>query len=96
MRIAVISDLHGNLAALEAVLGDLARRGADRVVNLGDLLSGGLAPAATADRLMGLGQLIVRGNHERQLLEEPYARMSRSDRLAHGQLTGQLRTGLAR
>ncbi|MFC7645593.1 metallophosphoesterase family protein [Streptosporangium lutulentum] len=87
MRIAVISDLHGNLPALEAVLADIAERGADVVVNLGDMVSGGLAPGATADRLMELGQVSVRGNHERQVLQNPYERMSRSDRLAHDQLT---------
>jgi predicted phosphodiesterase len=87
MRIAVISDLHGNLLALEAVLADIEQRGVDEVVNLGDLVSGGLAPAATADRLMELGQHTVRGNHERQVLQNPYERMSMSDRLAHDQLT---------
>ncbi|GIF05048.1 metallophosphoesterase family protein [Actinoplanes siamensis] len=87
MRIAVISDLHGNLLALDAVLADIQDRTADKVVNLGDLVSGGLAPAATADRLMELGQITVRGNHERQVLRNPYEQMSMSDRLAHDQLT---------
>lgn len=36
MRLAVISDVHGNLAALEAVLADIEARGVDRTVNLGD------------------------------------------------------------
>jgi predicted phosphodiesterase len=87
MRIAVISDLHGNLLALEAVLTDIEDRMVDTVVNLGDLISGGLAPAATADRLMQLGQLTVRGNHERQLLQHHREQMSMSDRFAHDQLT---------
>ena len=39
-RIAVIADIHGNLPALEAVAGDIAARGIDRVVNLGDHASG--------------------------------------------------------
>ena len=38
MRIALVSDIHGNLAALEAVAADILRRGADQVVNLGDNL----------------------------------------------------------
>lgn len=47
MRIAVLSDIHGNWAALQAVLRDLLRRGVDRVVNLGDALSGPLQPLQT-------------------------------------------------
>lgn len=42
MRIAAISDIHGNLAALQAVLADIARRGVDTTVNLGDIVSGHL------------------------------------------------------
>ncbi|BEP94460.1 hypothetical protein GmRootA79_28440 [Acidovorax sp. A79] len=38
MRMALVSDIHGNLAALEAVAADIRRRGADQVVNLGDNL----------------------------------------------------------
>ena len=48
MRIAFVSDIHGNLAALEAVAADIARHGADRVVNLGDNLSGPLLPRAVS------------------------------------------------
>ncbi|WP_275663104.1 metallophosphoesterase family protein [Laribacter hongkongensis] len=36
MKIAAISDIHGNLAALDAVLADIRLRGADLIVNLGD------------------------------------------------------------
>ena len=68
MRIAAISDIHGNLLALEAVLADVATQSVDVVVNLGDLLSGGVQPRETADRLMELDLPTVRGNHERQLL----------------------------
>lgn len=50
MRIAFVSDIHGNLAALEAVAADIARRGADRVANLGDNLS---APCCRARRRSG-------------------------------------------
>ena len=48
MRIAVVSDIHGNLPALQAVVADIARRGVDSVVNLGDSLSGPLLPRETA------------------------------------------------
>lgn len=68
MRIALVSDIHGNLAALEAVAADLRRRGVDRVVNLGDNLSGPLLPRETAQYLMASGWTHLAGNHERQLL----------------------------
>lgn len=51
MKIAALSAIHGNLAALEAVLEDVAARRADLAVNLGDILSGPLQPAETADLL---------------------------------------------
>ena len=54
MRIAALSDIHGNLFALDAVLDDVRCRGVDITVNLGDILSGALLPAETADRLMAL------------------------------------------
>lgn len=68
MRIALVSDIHGNLAALEAVAADIRRRGADSVINLGDNLSGPLLPLETAQYLMSSGWLSLAGNHERQLL----------------------------
>lgn len=68
MRIAVLSDIHGNLAALEAVVADFKRRGVDAVVNLGDSLSGPLLPRETAQYLMAKKWVNLAGNHERQLL----------------------------
>src|SRR5476649_803174 len=82
MRIAAISDIHGNLLALEAVLADIKQRGVDQIVNLGDILSGGLWPRETAERLMPLGLATIRGNHERQVLEDAPEQMSLSDRHA--------------
>ncbi len=86
MRIAALSDIHGNLPALEAVLADARRRGCERIVNLGDILSGPLWPAETADLLMPLDLPTIRGNHERQLLKQPPERMGASDRHAHSRL----------
>jgi predicted phosphodiesterase len=68
MKIAIISDVHGNLLALHAVLADIAQRGVDQTVNLGDMLSGPLQPAETADLLMTQNFPTIKGNHERQLL----------------------------
>lgn len=68
MRIAIVSDIHGNLPALEAVLADIAALGADAIVNLGDIASGPLWPRETLQRLMPLALPTLAGNHERQLL----------------------------
>ncbi len=93
MRLAVIADIHGNLPALEAVLADLRRRGGDRVVNLGDCVSGPLWPRETMDLLDTLGLPTVRGNHDRWVAETPRERMYASDAFAHDRLTqGQRRT----
>jgi putative phosphoesterase len=86
MRIAVVSDIHGNLPALEAVVKDMAHRGFDQVVNLGDSLSGPLLPRETAQFLMAQDWLHLAGNHERQLLKL-HAHSSASDTYAHAQLT---------
>ena len=86
MRLAAISDIHGNLPALEAVLDDIARCRPDVTVNLGDIVSGPLWPCETADRLMALGLPTIRGNHERQLLTQPRERMSRTDAHTDAQL----------
>jgi Icc-related predicted phosphoesterase len=95
VRIAAISDVHGNLAALDAVMADVAGQRVDVVVDLGDLLSGGVQPRETADRLMELDLPTVAGNHERQLLTLPRERMGASDRLAHDTITDRHRAWLA-
>ncbi len=86
MRIAIISDIHGNLPALDAVLVDIALAGADLTVNLGDIVSGPLWPVETAERLMALGLPTIRGNHERQLLTQRREQMSPADALTDAQL----------
>lgn len=67
MRVAALSDIHGNLPALEAVLSDLEREGVDAIVVAGDSVSGPW-PAEVFDRLEAVGARIVRGNADR--LEE--------------------------
>ena len=62
MRIAVLSDIHGNLPALEAVLAALAPF--DAVWHLGDVVGYGPEPDAVVARLDGLGATGVRGNHD--------------------------------
>lgn len=49
-RMAVLSDIHGNMMALEAVVVDIKKRQVDGILNLGDHLSGPLWPRETIDR----------------------------------------------
>jgi putative phosphoesterase len=86
VRIAVVSDIHGNLPALEAVVADFTRRGVDAVVNLGDSLSGPLLPRETAQYLMAQDWTHLAGNHERQVLDTS-APQGASDAYARAQLT---------
>jgi predicted phosphodiesterase len=67
VRIAIVSDVHANLTALEAVIADLAKTAPDLVVSGGDLLSGGSSPAEVIDRIRGLGWPGVRGNTDEML-----------------------------
>jgi predicted phosphodiesterase len=82
MRWAVLSDIHGNLPALDAVVAEFTAEGITQVVQLGDALSGPLWPAETADRLIALGWPAIAGNHERQLLTIPRERQGASDAFA--------------
>jgi predicted phosphodiesterase len=88
MRLAVVSDIHGNLPALQAVLAEIEGERVDRVVNLGDVVSGPLWPQQTAALLRGLAWPTIRGNHERQVLTLPADRMGPADAFARAALTG--------
>ena len=87
MRLAVIADIHGNVAALQAVLADVKTRGADRIINLGDCVSGPLWPRETMELLETLGLPTVRGNHDRWVAETPREQMGASDAFAFDRLT---------
>ena len=94
-RLAILSDIHGNLPALEAVLAEAARSNVDMIVNLGDILSGPLWPAETADRLMALDLPTIAGNHERQVLAQPSEQVSKSDAQTLPLLTARHKAWLA-
>jgi predicted phosphodiesterase len=64
MRIAIISDIHGNLEALEAVLRDVDRQSCDRTYCLGDVVGYGPEPNAACVRLRALGIGTIQGNHD--------------------------------
>ena len=70
MRVAAISDIHGNLPALEAVLREVAAEAPDLIVVCGDVASGPM-PAETIDALRALRNTrFVRGNADRGLIDE--------------------------
>jgi predicted phosphodiesterase len=68
MRIAVISDIHGNYVAFDAVLADIRRDTIDQMVCLGDAVQGGPQPADVVARLHGLACPVVMGNADAWLL----------------------------
>ena len=63
IRLAVLADTHGNLPALEAVLADIQRHSADRIIVAGDLV-GGPKPVETIRLLRSLGSRMIRGNSD--------------------------------
>jgi putative phosphoesterase len=67
MRIAIVSDTHGNLRAFQAVLADLRQVAPDLVVHGGDLAHGGARPAEIIDQVRSLGWPGVRGNTDEML-----------------------------
>ncbi|MFJ5487674.1 metallophosphoesterase family protein [Hansschlegelia beijingensis] len=96
MRIAVVSDVHGNLPALRAVMDDIAQFAPDHVVNLGDCASGPLWPAETVDLLRELGWATVRGNHDRLVgMSADGVGLGRSDRWTRDRLDAEQRAWLA-
>ena len=68
MQIAILSDIHGNGVAFDAVLNDLGARPADQIVCLGDAVQGGPQPAEVAQRLRELACPVVMGNADAWLL----------------------------
>jgi hypothetical protein len=66
MRYLILSDIHANLEALEAVLGDEPAQDHDRLIVLGDLVGYGADPNAVVERIRAANPLaIVRGNHDK-------------------------------
>lgn len=81
---AVVSDIHGNILALRAVIEDLSRRRITKVVDLGDDASGPLWPLETTRVLMKLGWIHASGNHDRLIATTPLESLKPSDAFAFG------------
>jgi len=69
MRLALISDIHGNHFALEAVLADIRQQGADAIVCLGDVATLGPQPLEVLATVQDIGAACIKGNHEAALLD---------------------------
>ena len=67
MRIAIVSDIHGNRTAFEAVLADLRHTSPDLILHGGDLADGGASPVEIVDRIRDLGWQGVVGNTDEML-----------------------------
>jgi putative phosphoesterase len=94
-RLALISDIHGNGVALDAVLAELTRRRVDEILCLGDLAAGGPQPQPVIARLRELDCRSVRGNAERWLLDGlPPGRSDETRRL--GEIVAWTRAALPR
>lgn len=85
-KMAILSDIHGNIPALEKVVEDIQARQVDCVVNLGDHVSGPLWPKETVQYLMKQDWVQIKGNHERQLTGENPKSHGRSDGYAFQRL----------
>ncbi len=73
MRIAILSDIHANREAFEACLADAARRNAQRLVLLGDIVGYGADPAWAVRRTRELaeaGAIVIKGNHDEAAVED--------------------------
>lgn len=69
MKFAILSDIHGNVWALEAILNDAKQRDISQFINLGDSLYGPLKPLETYKLLRTLQAITVQGNEDREVYE---------------------------
>lgn len=71
MKRAIISDIHGNLEALTAVMDDIEKRGVDEIICLGDVIGYGVNPLECLDLVMKKCKICLLGNHEQGALFDP-------------------------
>ena len=70
-KIAIISDIHGNLTALNAVLDDIKSRGVDKIMCLGDMIVKCSSPKECVDKILKSCEVVVKGNCEERGVEDP-------------------------
>lgn len=71
MKRALISDIHGNLDALEAVLDDIRQQGVEEIYCLGDIIGYGPNPRECIDRVIAKCKVTILGNHDQGALFDP-------------------------
>ncbi len=71
MRLALISDIHGNLEALNAVFADIESQSIDEVICLGDIVGYGPNPCECLDLIMKKARFSILGNHDQAALFDP-------------------------
>jgi len=101
MRIALFSDIHANLEALDAVLADAAAQGCDSHICLGDIVGYNADPVACIERVQALGCPVIKGNHDQDSgsvssLEMMNSNAAEAIRWTREQLSPEQRTWLAR
>ncbi len=79
MKRAIVSDIHANLEALEAVLRDIETQGVDQIYCLGDIIGYGPNPLECIDRVMDF-QLTILGNHDQGAVYDPEGFSSGAER----------------
>ncbi len=81
---AVISDIHGNLEALEAVLSDIKSQGITEIYCLGDVIGYGPNPRECIDHVMKHCQVCILGNHDQAALFDPEGFNAAAERSSFG------------
>lgn len=86
IKIAVISDAHGNLPALWAVIDDIKREDCEKIYHLGDAIAIGAYPAEVMESLMHNNVQLIMGNHEEFFLSQPNVKQ---ESMSEGEFTHQ-------
>ena len=93
MKLALLSDIHANIQAMDACLEHARGQGAQRFAVLGDLVGYGGDPGAVVQRVMAMAQggaLVIKGNHDEKAVTPPLEPKTMGDVTAawtHSQLT---------
>ena len=75
MKLAILSDIHSNVYALEKVLEDIKSKEVDAIINLGDSFYGPIAPRETYELIRKTPMINICGNQDREILEASLAQL---------------------